>query len=238
MLFHVTQRFEVLLLALVADLPGLLLAVLCVAVLLSLLGASLHLELADLLGLKMAVLLLHGEGEGVGEFLTIPVNISLTHLDLDLPRDVVTILFWFPGADHTLGPITVILGALVPLAVELHGVGAGHVIYHLLFHVAIRRLQVGALVIVLGGHIDLVSGVANTVFACEASLHLVRFFQGLIMNCLYQVTNQLIHIKANTLHTSLNDTSAVLVRLCRTLFLILRPTGGLRVRLALILKHH
>merc|ERR1712168_322559 len=95
-LLHVTQRFQVLLFALVADLPGLLLAVLCVAVLLSLLRASLHLELADLLGLKMAVLLLHGEGEDVGELLTIPVNISLTHLDLDLSRDVVTILFWFP----------------------------------------------------------------------------------------------------------------------------------------------
>merc|ERR1712097_181457 len=71
------HRLDGLLLALVADLPGLLLAVLCVAVLLGLLWASLHLKLADFLGLEMAVLLLDREGEDVGEFLAVPVDISL-----------------------------------------------------------------------------------------------------------------------------------------------------------------
>ena len=64
-LLGVTQRLDGFLLTLIADLPGLLLAVLGVAVLLCLLGASLHLQLADLLGLEMAVLLLHWEGEDV-----------------------------------------------------------------------------------------------------------------------------------------------------------------------------
>merc|ERR1719186_2235454 len=45
----------------VADFPGLLLAVLGVAVLLGLLWTSLHLQLANLLGLEVAVLLLDWE---------------------------------------------------------------------------------------------------------------------------------------------------------------------------------
>merc|ERR1719334_3070877 len=60
-----TQFSQVLLLALIADLPGLFLTVLGVAVLLCLLWSSLHFELANLLRLKMAVLLFHGEGEDV-----------------------------------------------------------------------------------------------------------------------------------------------------------------------------
>merc|ERR1719342_1066049 len=64
---HNTHRLQRLLLALVTDLPGLLLAVLGVAVLLSLLRASLHLQLTDLLGLEVAVLLLNREGEDVRE---------------------------------------------------------------------------------------------------------------------------------------------------------------------------
>merc|ERR1712201_28110 len=51
---HRAHRLESLLLALVTDLPGLLLAVLGVAVLLGLLRTSLHLELTDLLRLEMA----------------------------------------------------------------------------------------------------------------------------------------------------------------------------------------
>ena len=82
-----TGRLQVLLLALVADLPWLLLAVLSVAVLLSLLGASLHLEFTDLLWLKVAVLLLDREGEDVGELLAVSVNISLAHLYLDLNKE-------------------------------------------------------------------------------------------------------------------------------------------------------
>ena len=81
---HNTYWLQRLLLALVTDLPGLLLTVLGVAVLLSLLGASLHLQLADLLGLKMAILLLNWERKDVRELLAVPVHVSLANLDLDL----------------------------------------------------------------------------------------------------------------------------------------------------------
>merc|ERR1711970_793935 len=88
----VTHRLDGLLLALVADLPRLLLAVLGVAVLLSLLRTSLHLNLANLLGLEVTVLLLNREGEDVGEFLAVSVHVHLADLDLDLSWNVVTIL--------------------------------------------------------------------------------------------------------------------------------------------------
>merc|ERR1719482_2014287 len=123
-LLHVTFRLDRLLFALVADLPGLLLAVLGVAVLLGLLRASLHLHLADLLGLEVTVLLLNWEGEDIGELLAVPVDIGLAHLHLDLSRNVVTILFGSPCAHDLFLSIAIVLGGLLPLAVELHGIRA------------------------------------------------------------------------------------------------------------------
>merc|ERR1719352_574764 len=150
-LLQVTDRLDGLLLALVADLPGLLLTVLGVAVLLGLLRASLHFKLADFLGLEMAVLLLDREGEDVGEFLAVPVDISLAHLDLDLTGNVVAALCRLPCTDHSLRSIAIVLSALVPLAVELDGVSAGHVVNNLLLHVAVGGLNIGTLVVILGG---------------------------------------------------------------------------------------
>merc|ERR1712066_543410 len=60
---HNTHWLQRLLLALVTDLPGLLLAVLSVAV---------------LLRLEVAVLLLHWEREDIGELLAVPVHVRLT----------------------------------------------------------------------------------------------------------------------------------------------------------------
>merc|ERR1719244_1400404 len=157
------------LLALVADLPGLLLAVLGVAVLLGLLGASLHFQFADFLRLEMAVLLFNREGEDVGEFLAVPVDISLANLDLNLTGDVVATLCRLPLTDNSLRSITIVLGTLIPLAVELNGVCTGHVVDNLLLHVAVGGLDIGALVVVLGGHVDLVGGVAHSVLPRETS---------------------------------------------------------------------
>merc|ERR1711875_41926 len=70
-----TDWLQRLLLALVTDLPGLLLAVLGVAVLLGLLRARLHLQLADLLRLEVAVLLLHWEREDIGKLLAVPKHV-------------------------------------------------------------------------------------------------------------------------------------------------------------------
>merc|ERR1719320_1128656 len=186
-LLGVTQGLDGFLLTLITDLPGLLLAVLGVAVLLSLLGASLHLQLTDLLGLEMAVLLLHWEGEDIGKLLAVPVNVSLANLNLNLSWDVIAALSGFPIAHNTFGPIPIILSALIPLAVKLHGICTGDIVDHLLLHVAVGGLHVSALVIILGCHVDLVRGVADPVLTSEAPLHLVGLFQCLVMNSLDQV---------------------------------------------------
>merc|ERR1719504_144729 len=237
-LLHVAHRLDGLLLALVTDLPGLLLAVLGVAVLLGLLWASLLLQLADLLGLEVAVLLLHWEGEDIGELLAISVNISLAHLYLDLSGDVVAILLRGPCTDNLLLPIAIVLGGHLPLAVELHGVGAGHVVDNLLLHVAVRCLHIAALVVILGGGVDLVGGVTDPVLSCEAPLDLVGLLQGLIVDSLHQVADQLIHIEADSLHVGLDDPRAVLEHLPLTVLLVLGPASLLSVRLALVLEHH
>merc|ERR1719504_580847 len=237
-LLHVTHGLDGLLLALVTDLPGLLLAVLGVAVLLGLLRASLLLQLADLLGLEVAVLLRHWEGEDVGELLTISVDIGLTHLHLDLSWDVIAVLLGCPRTHNLLLAITIILGALLPLAVELHSVGAGHIVDYLLLHIAVRGLHVAALEVILGGCVYLIGGVAHTVLPCEAPLHLVGLLQGLVVDGLDQVTDQLIHIEANTFHVGLDHPSTVLVLLGHAMLLILGPAGLLCVGLTLGLEHH
>ena len=91
-LLGVAQWLDAFLLALVADLSGLLLAVLDVAVLLGFLGTSLHLELVNFLRLEIVALLLNWEGEDIGELLTIPVYVNPAYLFLGLSRDVVTTL--------------------------------------------------------------------------------------------------------------------------------------------------
>merc|ERR1719153_661805 len=156
LVFPEAHWLDSLLLALVADLPGLLLAVLGVAVLLGLLGTSLHFQFADFLWFEMAVLLFNREGEDVGEFLAVPVDIILANLDLDLSGDVVATLCRLPFTDNSLRSITIVLGTLIPLAVELYGICTGHVVDDLLLHVAVGGLDISALVVVLGGHVDLV----------------------------------------------------------------------------------
>merc|ERR1711875_206685 len=235
---HNTDWLQRFFLALVTDLPGLLLAVLGVAVLLSLLGASLHLKFTDLLRLEVAILLLNWEGEDVRELLAVPVHVSLANLHLDLSRNVVTILSRFPAADHTLGSIAIVLGGLIPLAVEFHGVGAGNVVDYLFLHVAIRSLHVSALIVVLGSHVDLIGGVAHPVLAGEAPLHLVGLLKGLVVNRLDQVTDQLVHIEADPINVSFNNTGAIVELLCHTRFFILSVAGLLDIRLALVLEHH
>merc|ERR1712243_231838 len=162
-----------------------------------LLGASLHLKLADLLRFKVAVLLFNWERGDVGELLAIPVHVSLANFILDLSWDVVAILSRLPAAYYTLGSIAIVFGGLVPLAVKLHGVGACNVVNNLFLHVAIGSLDISALVVILGGHVDLVSGVAHPVLASEASLYLISLLQGLVVDRLHQVAYQLVHIEAH-----------------------------------------
>merc|ERR1719244_1949901 len=232
------NRLDGLLLALVADLPGLLLAVLGVAVLLGLLGASLHFQFADFLRLEMAVLLFNGEGEDVGELLAVPVDISLANLDLDLTGDVVATLCRLPFTDNSLRSISIVLGTLIPLAVELYGVCTGHVVDNLLLHVAVGGLDIGALVVVLGGHVDLIGGVAHSVLPREAPLDLVSLLQGLVVYGLHQIADKLIHVKTNPLDLGLDNSSAVVEEPGNARLLILGVASPLGIRLALVLKHH
>ena len=86
-LLHLTNWPERLLLALIANFPRLFLAVLGVAVLLSLFRTSLHLELANFLWFEVTVLLLDREREDIGELLAVPVHISFANLYLDLHKN-------------------------------------------------------------------------------------------------------------------------------------------------------
>merc|ERR1719233_1352049 len=138
----VSHRLDGPSLTLVAYLPRLLLALHGVAVLLGLLWSSLRLHLTDFLGLEVTVLLLYREGVDIGDLLAVFMNIRLAYLHLYLSGYVVTLLRWFPGTDHALRPISIILRPLVPLAVELHRVRASDIVYHLFLHVAVGGLNV------------------------------------------------------------------------------------------------
>merc|ERR1719334_953254 len=233
-----THFSQVLLLALVADLPGLFLIVLGVTVLLRLLWSSLHFKLANLLWLKVTVLLFHGEGEDVREFLTIPMHVGFAHFNLDLARNVVAILSWLPITDNTLWTIPIVFGRLVPLAVEFDGVSAGDIVNNFLFHITIGCLDIGTLVIILGRHVDFIGGIADPVLTSETSLDLVSLLQSLVVNGFDQITHQFVYIKADTLDICLNDPSTVIVRLRFAFLAILSPTSSFGVVFTLILEHN
>jgi len=237
-LLHRALWLDRLLFALVTDLSWLLLAVLRVAVLLGLLWTSLHFKLTYLLWLEVTVLFFHREGEGVGKLLTIPVNIGLAYFHLDLSGNVVAILLGFPCTDYLLLSISIWLSGLLAPTVELHSISAGDIIDDLLLHIAVRRLNIAALVIVLCGGINLVGCVTDAIFAREASLYLVRFFESFVMNGFHEIANQFIDIEANTLYVSFYDASAILEELGLANFLVLGPASLLFVWLALVFKHH
>merc|ERR1719186_904333 len=89
-------------------------------------------------------------------------------------RIVTTFLLGSPCADDLFLSIAIILGGFLPLAVELDGICAGDIIDCLLFHVAVGRLHVAALVVILGGGVNVVGSVTHPVLPCEAPLNLVR----------------------------------------------------------------
>merc|ERR1719481_894655 len=229
-LLHLAYRPKRLLLAVVADLPRLLLAVLGIAVLLGLLRASLHLKLADFLWFEMTVLLFDRERKDVGKLLAISVYVSFTNLHLDLSWDVVAVLGWFSCADHALWTIAIILSALVPLTIEFDRISTGYIVDDLFFHEAVRCLNICTLVIILCSHVDLVGGIANSVLASKASLDLISFLQSLVVNSFDKITYQLVHIKADTLDVSLDDTSTIVVRHGLTVLYVLSPTCCLNIR--------
>merc|ERR1712202_77625 len=103
-------------------------------------------------------------------------------------------------------------------------------------HVAIRSLHVAALVVILGGGVNVVSGVAHPVLPCKAPLDLVSLLKRLVMDSLHEVTYQLVHIEADTLDIGLNDPGAVFEQFRLASLLVLCPASLLSVWLALVLE--
>merc|ERR1711942_124946 len=91
-LLSIAQWLSAFLLALVADLSGLLLAVLDVAVLLGFLGTSLHLELIDLLWLETVDLLLNWEDLSGLLLAVLDVAVLLGFLRTSLHLELVDLL--------------------------------------------------------------------------------------------------------------------------------------------------
>merc|ERR1719309_720509 len=237
-ILHVTQRLDGLLLTLVTNLPWLLPAILGIAVFLSFLWSCLHLKLTNFFRLKVTILLLHRERKDVRELLAVPVDVGLTHLDLNLSRDIVTVLLGSPLTDDLLLTVPIILSRLFPLAIKYHSVSACDIINCLFFHKAVGSLDIATLVVVFRSCINVIRGITHTIFACEASLYLIGFLESLVMNGFHQTTNQLIYIKTHPLDICLNNSRAVLELCSRTLLLVSCPASFLRVGLALVLEHN
>merc|ERR1711911_46304 len=96
----VADGTQFLLLRILAHLADNRLALLGVGVLLGLLGSGADLQLTLLHGLVVAVLLLHGEGNLVGELLAPLVSTGLAQLLAHLPGGVVALLGWSLLASH------------------------------------------------------------------------------------------------------------------------------------------
>merc|ERR1719508_314920 len=110
------------------------------------------------------------------------MDIGLAYLDLDLSRNVITVLLRGPRTHDLLLSISVVLSRLLPLAVKLDSIGAGDIVDGFFLHVAIGRLHVAALVIILGGGVKVVSGIAHPVLPSEAPLDLVRLLERLVVD--------------------------------------------------------
>ena len=85
--------------------------------------------------------------------------------------------------------VAIVLGSLLPLAIELNSIRASYIVNSLLFHVEVGCLHVTALVVILGGGINVVGGVAHPVLPSEAPLDLVRLLQRLVVDGLHKVAD-------------------------------------------------
>merc|ERR1719466_584739 len=154
---------------------------------------------------------------------------SVLHTSTWIFRNVIAILLGGPRTHNILLSISVVLCRLLPLAVELDCIGAGDIVDRFFLHVAIRSLHVAALVVILGGGVNVVSGVAHPVLPCKAPLDLVSLLERLVVDSLHEVADQLVHIKADTLDIGLNDPGAVFEQFRLASLLVLCPAGLLSV---------
>ena len=169
----VADGTQFLLLSILAHLADNGLALLGVGVLLGLLGSGADLQLALLHGLVVAVLLLHGEGNLVGELLAPLVSTGLAQLLAHLPGGVVALLGWSLLASH--GSLAVL--GLVLAAVEVDGEDAGPVLDNLLLVPAVLVVNVHALEVVLGGDGQVVHGVTDAVRHLHRKITCIHFIE-------------------------------------------------------------
>jgi len=219
---------------LIADLPRDRGAVLTVAVTLCLSGPVPSLQLTDLLGLKVAILFLHRDGERVGELLAESTVHGTAHFFVDSSRRIVTILPWNLVTDRLRSISTTSTFLLATL--ELYSILTSHVIQYGLLVLTIFVLKVTALEVILGVESDVICGVAEPVLDCGAHLHLVILLQCEIVNFLFKPTNQLVDVEALPLHLRLNHSGAILELFDLAHFLILGVTGFFLVIFTDVLK--
>jgi len=227
-----TNRSHFILNGLIADLPGNPFAVRSVAVALSLLVPSFLLQLADLLGLEVAVLPFHRAREGVGELLAILLGVLPANFNTNIPWRLVTRVYGrFPA--NLLHPVTTI-SPLLLLAVKFEGVLARDVFdFHLLI-LAEKRLNISTLEVVLLVDIDVVSSVADPVLDHGTFLYSVLLRDSVVVDLFVQATEQLVDVEADGVDVRIHNTGAIAVIHIVTLLSILRVASLLRVLFAFI----
>merc|ERR1719370_832625 len=187
--------------------------------------------LALLHGLGVAVLLLHGVGELVGELLAVLAGLGLADLLLHLPGGVVALLGGsLLALDRALAVVRFLL-----LAVKVHGEDAGTIFHHLILVPAVLVVNIHALEVVLGGLGQVVNGVTHPVGHSGTPLHSVRLVHHLVLDALGQRAHQLGHIEALPLLELVDDGGAVLLVHLLALLLLLGKAGLLHIGQAPIL---
>merc|ERR1740131_652609 len=169
------------------------LAVRSVGELLGLLGLSSALHFAHLLGLEVAVLLLLGLREPIGELLTEPGVVGAAHLCSDHSWSFITVLHWNRSA-HSVLAVTV--PRLHLPAIEVAGLLAHHVVDYSLLVLAGLTVKLDALEVVEGVNSDVEGSVANPLVHDGAKLGVRLFDHSLIFYVFLEATDQFVDVEA------------------------------------------
>merc|ERR1711972_345245 len=168
------------------------LAVRSVRELLCLLGLSSALHFAHLLGLEVAVLLLLGLREPVGELLTESGVVGAAHLCSDHSWSFIAVLNWYRST-HSALAITV--PRLHLPAIEVARLLAHHVVDHSLLVLAALTIKLDALEVIEGVNSDVEGSVANPLVHDSAQLGVRLFDHSLIFYVFLETTDQFVDVE-------------------------------------------
>merc|ERR1719228_789085 len=188
-----THWLNSLLLNLVTKFTANNLAVRSVGELLRLLGLSSALHFAHLLRLEVAVLLLLGLREPIGELLAEPGVVGAAHLCSDHSWSFIAVLNWNRSA-HSVLAVTV--PRLHLPAIEVARLLAHHVVDHSLLALAGLTVKLDALEVVEGVNSDVEGSVANPLVHDGAKLRIRVFYYSLVFNLFFQTTDQFVDVEA------------------------------------------